>query len=176
MTLLKKTPTRERLIELLSYDPETGVFTWNKDRGPRVHQGSVAGRVGHQGYRRIKIDGSTEQASRLAWLFVNGELPEACIDHVNGIRSDDRIENLRACTVGENNQNLGRTKANKSGFIGVSWKTSHSRWCAQIKHLGTVHHLGLFNKIADAVKARAKAKALMHTFNPVDADRLGVTS
>lgn len=166
--------TSERLKQLLHYNPDTGVFTWIKSRGRCKVDGGIAGGLDRYGYCRIKIDGKTYQRSRLAWMYTTGSFPPKFLDHISGVRSDDRIENLRACSAGENTQNLGLTKANKSGIMGVSWKTSHSRWCAQIKHLGVVHYPGLFDKIEDAAEARKAAKAAMHTFNPVDAHRMGV--
>lgn len=175
MTKLKETSlTSERLKELLHYRPDTGELVWRKRMGPKAPAGAVAGVLAPTGYQRVKVDGKTYQRSRLAWLYTVGSFPPGMLDHRNGDRRDDRLENLRACTAGENCQNLGLTKANKSGVMGVSWKTSHKRWCAQIKHHGRVHYLGLLDHIEDAAAARREAKRCMHTFNPVDAARVGV--
>jgi hypothetical protein len=87
-----KTLTAERLRELLSYDPETGVFT----RRTAVRGRNVGERAGTltRGYRQLRVGGRTSLEHELAWLYVNGEWPTAPIEHLNGDRSDNRIENL----------------------------------------------------------------------------------
>lgn len=88
-----KTITRDELVSILNYDPETGIFTWKKPYGTRVRAGSVAGTLGANGYIRIKINGSKFQAHRLAMLYVHGTLPPADTDHINRLKSDNRIVN-----------------------------------------------------------------------------------
>ena len=166
--------TAERLRELLDYNPETGALTNKVTRSYRAEAGDESGWIDHMGYRRMKIFGRTYAAHRLAWLHVYGKYPDDQLDHINGNRSDNRLANLRPCTQGQNNQNLGRTKANKSGVMGVSWKARNRKWCAQIKYQGVVHHLGLFQSIEKARGARLAAKQAMHTFNPMDPSCMGV--
>ena len=167
----KKGPlTAERLKEFLQYDPETGVFTCRVQRGNRK-AGGLAGGLDRLGYQRLKVEGRTYQGSRLAWLYTFGTWPKECIDHANGVRSDDRLGNLRECSVGENNQNLGVAKNNKSGVTGVGWKSKNKKWCVQIKHLGVVRHVGLYSDLSKASEARAAAKALLHVFQGVDPTR-----
>lgn len=115
--------TAERLRELLHYDPETGVFTWRVRRGMAV-AGSVAGNLNRNGYVNIFVDGRQYKAHRLAWLFVYGEFPSADIDHINGVRNDNRIFNLRDVTTSVNMMNQRRARSdNKLGLLGVHVRT-----------------------------------------------------
>jgi hypothetical protein len=107
--------------EILHYDPETGVFTWKISRG-RVRAGEIAGYI-HKtdGYRRIGAEEwGLKKASRLAFLYMTGNWPENQIDHINGVRSDDRWSNLRNATHGENlrngNKRLMNVHKNNKGW------------------------------------------------------------
>jgi hypothetical protein len=159
--------TQERLKDLLNYDPETGIFMW-KVRRHGVTLGSVAGCT-DEGYIRIKIDGRLYAAHRLAWLYVNGSLPEFTIDHINRVRSDNRIANLRSATNAENHQNRSKYITNTSGVTGVYWDNQRGKWRAQIEHLGRNVNLGRYSTIEAAAEARAAAKKKFHIFNPEDA-------
>lgn len=137
------TLTRERLRELMKYDPETGLFYWAKQTSNRVKAGDV---VGHQepvqGYRLIGVDGRVYKASRLAFLWMTGEMPDF-VDHINRDRVDDRWTNLRPATRQQNQCNRGKQANNTSGFKGVHFHPQSGRWRARIgigrkqKSLGT---------------------------------------
>jgi hypothetical protein len=91
----KQSLTQDRLKEVLHYDPETGVFTWKTHIATKVLVGDIAGTVDHTGQRRIGIDRKGYTASRLAYLYMTGEHPSRYVMHTNGIRADDRWENLK---------------------------------------------------------------------------------
>lgn len=113
--------TQLRLKELLHYDPVTGHFTWIVANSNRAPAGTPAGRTGNShGYCPIGIDGKRYRAHRLAWLYMTGEWPPEHIDHINGVRSDNRWHNLRAATLKENNRNMGLQRNNAAGYKGVS--------------------------------------------------------
>ena len=134
--------TAARIRELLAYDPVSGIFTWAARRkGCRV--GSVAGRIDGNGRRQIKVDQREYPASRLAWLYVNGKWPSALIDHINHIKLDDRIANLREATSAENNAN--KRGWGKSGFKGVCWNKKQKKWQANIFFKKKLRHLGYFD-------------------------------
>ena len=159
---------------LLSYDPETGVFRWLKG-GHGIVSGAAAGAIGGGGYLQFRIDGRKHYAHRLAWLYVYGRWPEDQIDHINGIRSDNRIANLREATRAENQQNRAIQRNSTSGAIGVNWHKRNKKWRAEIKKHGKRTHVGYFDSIEDAVAARIKAKAEIHTFQPFDRAALART-
>jgi hypothetical protein len=160
--------TAERLRYLLDYDPITGGFTRKVRHCSSVSVGEVAGYNGGHGYMMIGIDGRKYKSHRLAWLYMHGRWPANEIDHINGIRSDNRIENLREATNAENRQNQKVPKNSTSGHIGVNFDKRYGKWRARIKKARKEFSLGYFSSIEDAIAARAKAKAKMHTFQPTD--------
>lgn len=157
--------TAERLRELLHYDPEKGVFTWLVRPGYRVHVGDVAGNMQTNGYWYIQIDRKLHRAHRLAWLWLHGNWPTNQIDHINGIRDDNRICNLRDVTRSENMQNLRSARSDsKSGLAGVGWYSPKRRWTAKIMIDGKRHDLGRFITADFAHEAYCAAKARLHPF------------
>jgi hypothetical protein len=158
------TLTADRLRELLHYDPETGVFTWRVKRRC-VEAGAAAGSISPSRYRTIMVAGKNYQAHRLAWLYTTGEWPAEDIDHINGVRSDNRIANLRTCTRAQNSQNTCK-RSNRSGARGVWWHARAQKWAAGITVNYKAHHLGLFDDIESASAAYVDAKARFHTFHP----------
>jgi hypothetical protein len=144
----------EQLKELLHYEPETGVFTWRVSKGGKK-AGSIAGCLVEDGYIRIKINKKLYPAHHLAWLCIYGELPENEIDHINHIRTDNSIGNLRSATRTENGRNVSLSVRNQSGVIGVCW--FKGKWLAYIKVDGRQKTLGRFNDKFEAICCRKSA-------------------
>lgn len=111
--------SQEELKRLLTYNPETGVFTWNHRVNSSTPEGSVAGWVADTGYVRISIKNKRFYAHRLAWLYVTGSLPTHDIDHRNQIRSDNSWANLRPADISQNAMNKAGSKPSKLGVKGV---------------------------------------------------------
>lgn len=155
--------SQERLKSLLHYCPDTGVFTHIKAR-QSVVVGSIAGTVTEYGYVRIHIDGKIYLAHRLAWLYVNGDFPPEQIDHINRVRTDNRICNLRMATIAENAQNQSMRSTNTSGHIGVSWYKPYQKWESYIKVNNKQIKLGYFTDLSEAIAARKTAEIKYHTF------------
>lgn len=134
----------ERLRELVSYDPETGVF--RRRTGRPI--GKPAGYIASKGYRYIGVDRRIYRAARLAWLYMTGEWPPEQIDHINNVRDDDRFANLRKATPSQNSANGLRYSTNTSGFKGVSQSRRDALrprpWRAEIRFKGKGYHLGFF--------------------------------
>lgn len=163
-------PTAERLGELLSYDPLTGLFTWLVQRkGPGAAPGKVAGGQGKNGYTYIGIDGTRCLAHRLAFIAMLGAEPPTLVDHLNGNRMDNRWANLRAADSVVNAQNTRRPHVrNTSGFLGVSWSTRNitNPWLAQIKPPGSgTKNLGYYATPEEAHAAYLDAKRKLHAGN-----------
>jgi hypothetical protein len=148
--------TQAILKSLLTYDPETGVFTWRVSRGTRC-AGSLAG-ANSQGYIRIKLSGVQYMAHRLAWLYVNGNLPTLEIDHINRLRNDNRIENLRLATHSQNTRNANIRTDNKTGVRGVSWHKQSRSWYAYVHNGHKRVGLGYHKTFGAAVAARTEAE------------------
>ena len=157
--------TQNYLKSLLDYEPETGEFTWRVSRG-MAKAGLRAGRIHHSGYVGITINGKEYRAHRLAWLYVRGAFPEHSLDHINGVKSDNRIANLRNATDSENSQNKAVYKQNKSGYIGVSYIKSRGKYMAQIYVSGKGKYLGFYDTAELAFEAYKEAKRAYHNFNP----------
>ena len=152
--------TAEKLRELLTYCLESGIFRRRVSAG-RARAGDIAGRVNPtKGYLRICINGKDYAAHRLAWLYVYGVWPSAEIDHINRVKTDNRIDNLTEATRTENNRNKGKSKNNTSGHVGVSWDKTKQKWYAYIQHDSKRIHLGYYDVLEDAVAARRAGELL----------------
>lgn len=153
----------DRVRALLLYDRETGVFTWRVRRGGFANVGSLAGAVGGGGYLHISIDGRLWKSHRLAWLYARGEWPRGEIDHMNGVRTDNRIENLRDVPRELNMQNRRTApRHSASKLLGASWHKRDKRWCASIHVNGVRLHLGRFATQEEAHAAYVEAKRVHH--------------
>jgi len=156
--------TQEQLQQLLSYDPDTGIFTNLKSRG-RVKIGSVAGSKYSNGYICIAIDSKRYLAHRLIWLYVYGEFPANQIDHINEVKDDNRLVNLRLATSQENQHNKSSPQTNNtSGYLGVYWNKPRGKWIARIQVNGKNKHLGLFNTAEEASAVYLAVKRELHQF------------
>lgn len=150
--------TREQAKANLLYEKSTGVFRWAVSKG-NVTAGKIAG-TNHSGYLTVSINKKQYFLHRLAWLIEYGKWPENFIDHINGDKKDNRLENLRDVCYSENNQNLHRAKStNKSGFLGVAWHGKTRNWQASIRINGKCTHLGYFNCPQEAHRAYLDKRA-----------------
>ena len=161
MRTFNSTVSVDRINELLSYDPSTGVFTWKVQRNNRVKAGSVAGTVSKFGHRALRVDHSYVLEHRAAWAVTYGVWPKMDIDHINGNPSDNRISNLRHVSRSTNLQNQTMAhKDSRSGYLGVTARGL--RWSASIYHLGKRIDLGVFNTPEEASEAYFKSKNMLH--------------
>lgn len=128
----------------------------------------VVGSVNQDGYLHTMIGSKSVLIHRLIWQQVNGPIAEGLqIDHINGVRTDNRISNLRLVTNTQNSQNRVRAHQNsRSGFKGVTWHKLTMKWCATIGHSWKRYHLGLFASVQEAEAAYKGAAAILHTHNP----------
>lgn len=146
------------LKDILHYCPETGVFTWLIAKSQRVRVGEKGGHLASNGYVVIAINNKAYKAHRLAWLYMTGSWPEEEIDHINGIKNDNRIVNLREATKSQNQHNVGVRGDNSSGYKGVSFETKNKKWRADIQFNGKRIFLGYFDfpkKASEVYEAKA---------------------
>lgn len=147
------------IIGGLCYDPETGVFTWLVAKSNSVKPGSVAGSINSSGHRQIRWEGRQLPAHRLAWRFVNGRWPAKQIDHINGIRDDNRIDNLREATQ---SQNCANRRVMRNGLKGACWFGPLQAWKASICKDGRKIHLGYHASEEEAHQAYIRAAQSIH--------------
>lgn len=143
MASRKEQITREEVNYILTYHPDTGLFIAKLDRA-RIKSGDVCGAIIETGYVRIGINWNYYYGHRLAWFLMTGEWPK-CIDHRNGIRSDNRWENLRLATNVENHRNKSILSNNTSGYKGVRRTATPGKWTAAIKVGPKQTYLGTFD-------------------------------
>ena len=155
----------QQAVEIIKYDSESGKCYWrertkkyiNKDCSRNSWNTRYANKeittTDGKGYLKANIFGRQYPLHRLVWLICNKEYPEI-IDHINGIRSDNRIVNLRSVTHQQNHLNNSRASNNTSGVTGVYFNKNKNLWCAQMKYNGKTYHLGSSKIKNIAVKMR----------------------
>jgi len=146
--------TASLLRSLLRYDPSSGLFSWRKDE-------SAAGWIENTGYIRIKINGRTYQAHRLAWLYVKGEWPVARIDHADCNKGNNRFANLREASDSDNSKNQ---RLRSDNFLGVKGVRLHEsgKYQARIYVDGKFKSLGLFSTAEEARLVRDRTISEIH--------------
>ncbi|WP_048224772.1 HNH endonuclease [Citrobacter sp. BIDMC108] len=144
--------TRDRLIEVLDYDEETGIFKWKKKLSSRGVVGKIAGTTSY-GYSAINIDGVRYFSHRLAWLYFYGSWPNQEIDHIDRNRKNNAIKNLRDVNRIVNALNTGNRTDSTSGIKGVTFCKKRNQWQAQINLSGKNITLGRFDTIDEAAIA-----------------------
>lgn len=156
----------DRLRQLLSYDAATGAFRWIGFSGSKFpgHLGQEAGSIAPNGYVTIRVEGVLYLAHRLAWLLMTGVWPVDQIDHLNGLRNDNRWCNLRQATHLLNCQNRRSSMPSSvAGLLGVSRKRDKYR--ARIGLPGQQINLGVFPTKEAAHVAYVAAKRRLHEGN-----------
>lgn len=140
------------------FDYRDGRIYWKVSKGPSARVGDEIGSGGNS-YDVVVVDGGAHLVHRIVWEMHNGEIPYGlCIDHINGVRNDNRICNLRLVTVSENNRNKRLDKRNKIGVHGVYWEKDRRRYKVSICDGGKWKHVGRFESLDDAVAARKAAE------------------
>lgn len=165
--------TQSQIRMLVDYDPETGIMRW-LPRSPELLQSlgdgfyqpkcgwsnKMAGQPlasREKGYVYARIFGQPIRVHRLAWFWMYGEWP-IVIDHINGVRDDNRATNLRSVSIGDNGRNAKIKNTNRSGVNGVHWDARDRRWIAQITRDGRKHLLAYTSDFQAAAAARRAAE------------------
>lgn len=162
------------LQDVIAYEPLTGVLRWKSrpishfknlrscNTWNATYAGKQAGTLDRHGYIAINFQGKLNRAHRIAWYLMTGEWPKSFMDHKNGIRNDNRWDNLRQATRAQNNCNKSIRSNNTSGALGISRHPDNGRWRAQICIGGKRRHLGYFITLQEAQEARSQAEMEEH--------------
>lgn len=150
--------TVEFLREILSYDPNTGIFIWKKTLSNRNKVGNVAGTISDRGYIVITINKKRLMAHRLAWMHYFGSEPNGVIDHLDGVHANNRISNLRDVEQVLNTRNNRLSKNNSSGYPGVYLNKRSGKWGVQIWNGMKRKCLGSYESKEKAIQVRKQAE------------------
>lgn len=165
--------TAQYLSECFDYNKNTGELFWKARpihhfkslKGQQTFNGQFAGkksgRVNSTGYFRITVSGKDMLNHRIVIALETGVIPTDEVDHINGIRTDNRYENLRVVSRQINSKNMKLYTTNTSGISGVSWNKRKSKWKSVIWFNCVEKHLGYFDSIIDAFNARVIAEVNM---------------
>ena len=156
--------SQDELQKLLYYEPNTGEFYWLKKVLRDVIKVKRAGSKHKSGYRFIKIKNKLYPEHRLVWLYVHGKFPDNYIDHINHIKDDNRLSNLREVTHAENSRNQS-ARDNSLGVAGIYYCKTKGKYISQIKLNGKRVYQRSFHCIDEAISQR-KAKLLELGFHP----------
>lgn len=178
----KALPEQSVLLQLLRYEPETGKLFW-RERGVEWFEDSVSRSAAHimalwnaryahkeaftsetqDGYRSGHLLGEGARAHRVIWKMQTGDDPDQ-VDHVDGVRHNNRWPNLRDVPWGDNAKNHKKRHDNTSGIVGI-YRYSHERKNMKWLVRAGPKHIGYFDCIGQAIKAR-RAAELEHNFHP----------
>lgn len=161
MTPEQKIIAASDLHKFLKLDADTGTLVWRRRSCSRFNSnyaGKTAGTLNKEGYVCLRLLGKLLLAHRVVFAMHEGRWPDNQVDHVNGIKTDNRPSNLRDVTLSENLKNQKMRANNRSGVTGVHWVAHKKKWAASISDKGTRVRLGLFKTIDQAATARNQAE------------------
>ena len=138
------------------FDYTNGTLIWRENRGNNKVKGRVAGYHNQHGYILIALNNVRYRAHRLAWVYVYGSIPNHLdIDHINGVRDDNRVENLRLVTVQQN-------MMNNTVARGYRYRAKNNNYEAFLGVDGRRVYLGVFPTAHQARRAYLEAKQIYH--------------
>ena len=155
--------TAQQVRDLFTYDPETGVLSWRVSRGWNIPAGMRAGTRTVRGYRKVAVNRGNYKEHRLIWLHYYGVWPTFEVDHINGVKDDNRIANLRDINPAHNTQNRTRPSANNStGYLGVTKKAKGKTFTAAVELDGKSYSKSGFATAEEAYEAYVALKRRLH--------------
>jgi hypothetical protein len=154
----KPRPTIKELREYLDYDPYTGALWWKKARGSITAGASITG-INSRGYAQFKFNGYSLVAHRVVFALHHGHWPQPCCDHINGIKTDNRVANLRECTPSENQHNRAGSNNTTTGIKGV--RRDKGGYLVRI-YLNNIARTKWFHLLEDAAAYAKQLREQLH--------------
>lgn len=153
--------TQQRLHELFEYR-EDGFLIWKVDFSSRAKEGNVVGTLNDEGYYIVGIDQKSYKVHRMIFLYHHGYLTDGLqMDHIDGNKTNNRIDNLREVTSQQNAFNRKFSK-NTSGVKGVTWSKEKMKWVVQITVDRKCKHLGYYDDLKEAKAAAIAGRDELH--------------
>lgn len=153
----------KQLRDFLEYDSNIGELIWKQDYS-KFKKGTVAGSINGQGYRMVSFNKLSTGAHRIIWFLIYGSFPDGIVDHINRKRKDNRLENLRNISVGENNQNIDvMSRVGLGRLVGASFCKTKNKWQAKIRLNYKTTFIGYFDTEEEAHNAYLAKKREIHT-------------
>ena len=157
--------THARVRQVFDYNPSTGYVIWKikpKHRAGIIEVGDRAGYSHWKGYRWITLDNKGYAEHRLIWFWVTGKWPPNQIDHKDGNKANNKWDNLRLATNGQNQANTRLRKTNTTGYKGVTYNKKQKVYIAQVCINGKVTYLGSFTTPEEAYAKRCQVTQELH--------------
>lgn len=151
--------TKEILNFLFEY--KDGELYWKFSLSSKSPKGSIAGSIKQDKYRRIGLNKKPYLAHRLIFMMFHGYFPQV-VDHIDGNKLNNRIENLRAANLSENQHNRKMSKTNTSGYKNVTWNKRKSKWLVNVRVHSMDFHIGYFDDVELADLAAQEARDKYH--------------
>lgn len=158
--------TQEQLKNMFDYDDEKGILIRKRDKYGREYNQPCGNKPTQHGYGALKINGRSYRVHRLIWLFHYGEFPSEFIDHIDGNKMNNRIDNLRTVSNQINNHNNKIRTDNTSGYPNVYWHKGTRKYQVRITVDGKENFIGLYATFSDAILAAMLAKIEHHPSSP----------
>jgi hypothetical protein len=150
---------KDLLHELFEY--RDGCLLWKNSLGNQVLAGDSLGTTRTDGYLQGRVNGKIHRVHRLIYLYHYGYIPQ-CIDHIDGNRSNNLIENLRSADRSQNNFNQRISSKNTSGVKGVHWNKAKQKWMASCKSYKKSKHFGYYPSLEEAKFAIESFRKIFH--------------
>lgn len=140
---------------------ENGNLHWKENRGCRIKKGMKAGSLDRKGYRQVNVNKKVYKLHRLIYLYHHNHIPKI-LDHIDGDKLNNKIENLRAASPSESQCNRGLQKNNSSGIKGVYWDKNRKKWEAYCQYQRKKKTLGRYNTKEEAELVAKSYRKIMH--------------
>ncbi len=154
LTTIKTYPSQQTIKEYFTYCAQTGNLIWKKKPGPKINIGSVAGYRTNAGYIRVELQDEAYMVHRLIYIYHHGDIPHGyVVDHIDGYKSHNFIDNLRLATSSNNAHNRKTPSNSSTGQKGVYWETDRNKWTAKVTVDGRMKRIGRYKTFEEAVAA-----------------------